>query len=111
MKVLSIEDVEGERPMKGAVRKVLVHSNNMMMVYVEGPPGGGLAHSHPHEQMGYILKGSAELTASGETLVVKAGTSYCFEPNEYHEFKIIGDESCIVLDVFRPPREDYLPSK
>ena len=111
MKVLSIEEVEGVQPIKGAVRKVLVHSDTMMVVYNIGPPGGSLSHSHPHEQMGYVIVGSAEITAGGETVVLNAGSSYSFEPNEHHTFKVLGDEPVIVLDVFHPPREDYLPSK
>ena len=111
MKVLSIEDVEGEQFSKGAVRKVLVHSHAMMMVYNEAPPGGRLAHSHPHEQMGYIIKGTAKLTAGAEEVLLKTGSSYSLEPNEHHEFEAIGKESLIVLDIFHPPREDYFPSK
>ena len=109
MKVLSIEDVEGERFSKGAVRKVLVHSDNMMIVYNEAPPGSRLAHSHPHEQMGYIIKGTAKLTAGTKEAVLKAGASYSLEPDEYHEFEAMGSEPLVVLDIFHPPREDYLP--
>lgn len=109
MNVVSIREVEGEQPLTGIVRKVLVYSDDMMLVYYEGSPGASLSHSHPHEQMGYIIKGSVELTAGGKTVVLKAGSSYAFKPNEYHEFTVIGDEPFIILDIFHPPREDYLP--
>jgi len=111
MKVLNIDEVEGEKFSKGAVRKILVHSDNMMIVYNEAPPGGKLSHSHPHEQMGYIIKGNAKLTAGDKEAMLRAGSSYSLEPYEHHEFEAMGDEPLVVLDVFNPPREDYLPSK
>lgn len=82
-----------------------------MLVYNEASPGGSLTHSHLHEQMGYILKGSVELTAGGKTVVLNVGSAYAFEPNEYHALTVIGDEPVIILDIFHPPRDDYLPSK
>ena len=110
MKVLSLAEVKGDEIVPGAVRKVLVYSDKMMMIHNEAPPGGKLSHSHPHEQMGYMVKGKAKLTASGEEVILKVGDSYFLESNEHHEFEVVGDESAIILDIFYPPREDYLPS-
>ena len=105
------DEVNGDEIAKGAIRKVLVHSKNLMLVYYEVEPGGGLSHSHPHEQMGYIVKGSAELTAGGKTVQLGAGSSYIIDANEHHDFKITGKGTTIILDVFHPAREDYLPKK
>jgi quercetin dioxygenase-like cupin family protein len=110
MKVLRLADVKGVEIVPGAVRKVLVYSDNMMMVYNEAPPGGKLSHSHPHEQMGYVVKGKAKLNASGEEVLLEVGDSYFLESNEHHEFEVVGDESAIILDIFNPPREDYISS-
>lgn len=57
-----------------------------------------------------VLARTAEQTAGRETVVLRVGSTYSFEPNEYLEFKVIGDEPVIVHDVFHPPREDYLPT-
>ena len=112
MKVLNIDEVEEEKLGEIAMRKTLVHSDNLMSIYLEGQPGGpSIAHSHPHEQLGFILQGTVELTAGGETVILKAGSSFLIEPNEYHEARVIGDEKAIELDIFHPPREDYLPNK
>ena len=111
MKVLHVNDVEGDQLVKGAIRKILVYSENMMLIQWEADVGGSLSHSHSHEQMGFILKGAAELTAGGEKVTLNAGSSYLLEPNEHHAFKIVGDEKCILLDIFHPHREDYLPQK
>jgi len=111
MKVLHIDEVEGDQPVKGAVRKILVYSENLMLIQWEVDAGVSLSHSHPHEQMGFIIKGAAALTAGGEKVTLSAGSSFLLEPNEHHEFKVVGDEKCIVLDIFHPHREDYLPQK
>ena len=112
MKFLHIDDVEGERLGESALRKILVYSENLMLMYTEAMPGGQIiSHSHPHEQLTYVIQGTAELKASGETVILKAGSSALLEANEYHEIRGIGDEKGIVLDVFHPHREDYLPKE
>jgi len=107
LKALRIDEVKGEELAKGAIRKVLVHSKNLMLVYYEAEPGATLSHSHPHEQMGFVVKGSAELSAGGKTVQLGPGSSYIFDPNEHHEFRVTG-KGTIVLDVFHPRRDDYL---
>ena len=113
MKVLKIDEVEGEKlGNTEAIRKILVYSENLMLMYAEAMPDGPpLSHSHPHEQLGFIIQGTVELTASGETVILKAGSSYLLEPNEHHVMSGLGEEKVILLDVFHPYREDYLPKK
>ncbi len=112
MKVLNKDEVTGEKLGEVALRKILVYSENLMLMYTEAMPGGPpLSHSHPHEQMGYIIQGTSELTASGETVTLEAGSSFLLEPNEHHEIRGVGDEKVIVLDIFHPHREDYLPKE
>lgn len=113
MKVLSINEVPGEKlGNTEAIRKILVYSENLMLMYAEAMPGGPpLSHSHPHEQLGFIIQGTVELEAGGETVVLKPGSSYLLEPNEHHVMRGLGDEKVILLDVFHPYREDYLPKK
>ena len=82
LKVLKVDEVEGVNLGNIAIRRTLVYSDNLMMMHAESNPGGPpLAHSHPHEQMGYILQGKVELKAGGETVVLEAGSSYIIEPN------------------------------
>jgi quercetin dioxygenase-like cupin family protein len=113
LKVLNINDVEGERlGNTEAIRKILVYNKDLMLMYAEAPPKGPpLSHSHPNAQLGFILEGTVELTASGETVVLGPGSSYLLEPNEHHVFKGVGDEKIVLLDIFHPYREDYLPKK
>lgn len=65
-------------------------------------------HSHPHEQMGICLEGEAEFKGEGESVIVKKGMTYFIKSNEKHSVKVTGKKKGLFLDVFSPPREDYL---
>ena len=58
--------------------------------------------------MGFVVKGSAELSAGGKTVKLVPGSSYLFDPNGHNDFKITEKET-IILDIFYPRRDDYLP--
>jgi quercetin dioxygenase-like cupin family protein len=58
------------------------------------------SHTHPEEQMGYIIKGSLEVTIDEEKAVLKAGDAYFVPPDHPHSFVAIGDTEAI--DVFSP---------
>ena len=92
-------------------RKVLAHQGNMMLVEVafhKASDDPGL-HSHPHEQIAYVTKGRFEFVVEGrENVFVGVGDSIYFEPNVVHGGKPLEDES-ILLDIFTPIREDFLP--
>lgn len=63
-------------------------------------------HRHPHEQCGYVISGKYELMVEGETWTLSSGDSYAIPGNKRHSFKVL--EAGEVVDVFTPPREDYL---
>jgi quercetin dioxygenase-like cupin family protein len=109
MKVKSIDVLGGELVLEGTRRRVLMHSENIMLVYYEIDPGAVFpSHNHPHEQIGFIIKGTGEFTVEGEKIIVDSGCSYFIEPNETHGFRILGEETCLLLDIFYPPRQDYI---
>lgn len=68
--------------------------------------GIGAIHSHPHEQIGYIVKGSFEVTLNGTTAILTAGDTYYVPPHVPHGVKALVDG--VVFDVFTPQREDFL---
>ncbi len=80
----------------------------MMFSFVSIEAGTTLPrHSHPHEQMGYVLEGSLRLIGEGEEVELKEGDMYFMAGGESHE-AVGGEEGALVLDVFSPPREEYL---
>lgn len=63
-------------------------------------------HRHPHEQSGYVISGRYVLTIGDDVYELTAGDTYSIPGNHTHSFRVVdGGE---VVDVFTPPREDYL---
>lgn len=91
----------------GVTRRILAAGGKMMAVEVVFKKGAvGAVHTHPHEQIGYVLKGSFELEIEGKREVIKAGDSYYATPNQPHG--VVALEDGILLDIFTPQREDFL---
>ena len=77
------DDVKLEDLGKGVSRKVLAQVTNIMMVEVHFKKGSvGEVHSHMHEQISYILKGSFELNIDGKKEIVKTGDTYYVKPKD-----------------------------
>ena len=68
------------------------------------------AHSHPHEQISYILEGELEFEIAGEKRVLKAG-DIAVIPGGVEHSVIVGSSPVKVLDTFSPTREDFKYSK
>ncbi|SHH52477.1 cupin domain-containing protein [Halobaculum gomorrense] len=65
------------------------------------------AHSHRHEQAGYITAGALTFVlADGEEVVCEAGDSYVLAGEEVHGAENRGDERVEGVDIFSPPRTD-----
>jgi unsaturated pyranuronate lyase len=62
-------------------------------------------HSHPHEQVTYVIDGRFEFTVGNETTVLEPGMAALIPSGATHGGKTI--TSCRVIDVFSPARDDY----
>jgi len=63
-------------------------------------------HSHHNEQVTYILEGALKFWIEGKEIVVHAGEVLCIPPHVPHKAEAL--EDTVDLDVFNPPREDWL---
>ena len=63
-------------------------------------------HSHPHQQMSYILSGSFEFENDGEIRSLGQGDSVLLASGVKH--RVLCTEKGKVLDVFNPERKDFL---
>ncbi len=63
-------------------------------------------HHHHNEQVTYILEGMLKFAIDGKEIVVRAGEVLCIPPHMPHEAWAL--EDTVDLDVFDPPREDWL---
>jgi len=63
-------------------------------------------HHHHNEQVTYILEGALKFAVDGREIIVRAGEVLCIPCNVPHEAWAV--EDTVDLDVFDPPREDWL---
>jgi quercetin dioxygenase-like cupin family protein len=63
-------------------------------------------HSHPNEQVGFILKGTFTFTIGGETRELKAGDTYVIRGGVPHT-GTAGPEGAVAVDIFSPARADW----
>ncbi len=93
---------------EGADRRVLSYGGDMMLVQFTFAAGiAAPVHSHPHEQIGYVVSGEIDLIMEGqETTRLTSGCSYYVAPN--HRHGIITHAPTVLLDCFTPIREDFL---
>jgi quercetin dioxygenase-like cupin family protein len=103
---ISFADASQYRLADGVTAKALFGEGAMLNL-VELEPNAIVArHSHPHEQLGMILRGSMTLVVGGTDHVLEEMDAYTLPGDVEHE-GIAGPEGALVLDVFRPVREDY----
>jgi quercetin dioxygenase-like cupin family protein len=109
MKILA--DAAHETPIitpEGAERRVLSHGAGLMLVEFTFKAGiVAPMHSHPHEQVGYVVSGALELTMEGYGAQrLGPGASYYVPPGTMHGVTIL--EPTVLVDAFTPVREDFL---
>ncbi len=92
----------------GALRRVLSYGGNLMLVEFTFDAGvSSWLHSHPHEQVGYVVSGEIDLIMEGQpTTRLLAGGSYYVPPNVKHHITTYAPT--VLVDCFTPLREDFL---
>jgi quercetin dioxygenase-like cupin family protein len=85
------------------VRPVLGKRLNVSFIYFE-PRAVAPVHQHREEQIGTVLEGSLDFELAGEKRTIYRGDVYIIPPDVPHG-AVTGEEGCITLDVFSPPRE------
>jgi quercetin dioxygenase-like cupin family protein len=106
LKYLAWKDVEREQ-LNPHIDREMVVGDKIMLARVLMKKGAHVPlHHHHNEQVTYILEGSLKFKVGGKEIVVRAGEVLCIPPNMPHE--AWAEEDTVDLDVFNPPREDWL---
>ncbi len=107
MDLVPESDVEGAEPVDGVTLKILAAGEQMNVQHFRIEPGATVpAHSHPHEQAGYLFRGELVFLLDDGEQVVRAGESYNLAGEETHGVENRGDEPVEGIDIFSPPRTD-----
>ena len=64
-------------------------------------------HSHPHEQIVYMVSGRVRFNVGGEETELGPGGMLVVPPDVEHWAETIGDEPALDLSVFSPRRDEY----
>ncbi len=90
----------------GLVRRTLADGESVMICEFTFEAGVEVPnHTHPHEQVGYVVAGRIRLTIAGESHELGPGDSYHAPSNVPHGAFTLAPT--VVVDAFSPPREDY----
>jgi len=93
---------------QGVHLKTMVHGVNTLLTEVRMDKGAVIPpHSHPHEQTGYLVSGHMDFLVAGEHHIAKPGDSWNIAGDTEHGATAL--EASVVVEVFSPVREDYLP--
>ena len=100
-------DVSPTHPEAGLTRRVGAYNEKLFLAEHRMEKGWvGAAHSHPHDQVVYVISGQLRVVAGGRTFEVKSGDSFAVRGGVEHQASAL--EPSWVIDVFTPCREDYL---
>jgi quercetin dioxygenase-like cupin family protein len=106
--VVKTGDARESFPEPGLVRKVLAYNDKLFLVEHRMRKGwAGVVHSHPHEQIVYVVSGHLHVTCLAKTFEVRTGDSFVVRGGVEHSASAFEDS--VVVDVFTPCREDYIP--
>jgi quercetin dioxygenase-like cupin family protein len=105
--VVAHQDGKESVPETGLKRRVLAYNDKLFLVEHEMVKGWiGTVHSHPHEQVVYVVHGHLKITCQGKTVDLRAGDTFVVRGGLEHGASAIEDSR--VVDVFTPWREDYI---
>ena len=99
-------EVEPVEMVPGVWRRTLSYGQRLMVVQVTLEEGVVVpVHSHPHEQITYVIEGRLSMEVEGQTHVLGPGDSLLLPGDAEHGATVT--ERTLVIDTFSPPREDY----
>lgn len=103
-------EVDWEQAGEGVMRQVYGYDDKIMLLKVKFEKDAvGAMHHHPHSQVTYITSGVFEMTIGDEKRIICKGDGYYVPPHIVHGITCI--EEGMLIDVFSPIREDFMPAK
>jgi len=108
MERVALADRDSTEAVDGVHLSLLAGGENMNVQHFDIEPGATVpAHSHPHEQTGYIVDGTLVFVLDdGEEIEVGPDDSYAIPGGETHAAENRGDVPVRGVDIFSPPRDD-----
>jgi quercetin dioxygenase-like cupin family protein len=91
------------------IERQMIWGDRIMICRLTLQPGVVTAiHSHPHEQMTIVQRGKVAFTIDGQTRIASAGDVLVFPSEVLHGATML-DEEVVLVDIFSPIRDEFLP--
>ena len=105
----ALRNLPEEKVTDKITRRVLTGDKQMIVWWSMKAGAHAAAHQHPHEQTFWMISGTMEFRLGGERRTCRAGDLGLIPGGVEHEAWFVEDTE--VIDVFAPPREDFLTAE
>lgn len=102
----SLATLPAERISDKISRKIVAGDQGMIVWWEMKAGAHAAAHRHPHEQIAWVIKGKMEFRLGADRRSCGPGDVVVIPGGVEHEAHFPEDTE--VVDIFSPPREDFL---
>ena len=106
MQTYKWDSVSVERLTDNIRRRMIVGTKEMLVRWEFTKGAVAARHSHPHEQIVVMVRGRLRLIVGDAETIMGPEDIVVIPPNVPHEAEAL--EDTVVMDIFSPPREDFL---
>lgn len=106
VQVFQLDQAPAFLPARGIAMRGAFGAGTMLNLVTLEPDAILPHHSHPHEQIGFVLSGIEILEIDGTEYRLAPNSVYVIPGGVEHSGRG-GPEGCVVIDVFNPVRDDY----
>jgi quercetin dioxygenase-like cupin family protein len=107
VKRANLDELRAKEVRDGVTRRVFSGERVTLAWHTLEPGHHPEPHSHPHEQVNYVLAGRIRFSVGDEQTDLGPGGVLVVPPGVEHDAETLGDEPALVLNIFGPKREDY----
>ncbi len=101
-------DTDYREMLDGVEMKTLTHGEKTLLAKFHLKKGAAIPiHGHIYEQTGFMISGKMRFTIGDEQFDCEPGDTWCIPGDVPHGVAVLEDS--VVVEVFSPVREDYLP--
>ena len=104
------DDLTQHAPLPGISGSVQIGAELSAALFRLEPGAVVPLHHHLNEEFGQVLAGSLELQVDTEFSRLVAGDGFLIPGNVPHA-AVAGDDGCLLLECYAPPRHPFLPTK
>jgi len=100
-------DTLEEEPLNALLGRKMIHGEHITVARISLRKGAVVpTHRHPNEQVSMVERGALRFVLLGEERILRAGDVLVIPPDTPHMVEALEDS--LAVDLFSPPREDWI---